>query len=107
MGFSFLRLTFRRRRRGRYVAHVAMRLRRFRCDYVARMLLVGGARACLRWVWFFVGLVLLGVAFLALSVLLLCSSLSLSPVLSASASRKTANLTAPIWGGHLVLHYFC
>ena len=45
--------------------------------------------------------VLLGVAFLTLSALLLCSSLPLA--LSASASGKTANLIAPIWGGHLVL----
>ena len=48
-----------------------------------------------------VRLVLFGVAFLALSALLLCSSLSLSLSLSASASGKQTNLFAQIWGGHL------
>ena len=92
-GSSFLRLSFRRRRRGRYVAHMALRFRCLRCACVACMLLVGHARACLRWVLFLSVLSFLAVAFLALSALLFSlSSLSLS--LLASASGKQDNVIA-------------
>ena len=68
-------------RRGRHVAHVAMQFRCLRCVCVACMF-VGGLRTCMPVVGLvlFVRLVLLGVAFLALSAPLLCSSLSLSLV---------------------------
>ena len=85
----------------------AVMLRMCRCGSLSSLRLcgvyaVGGLRTCMPAVGLvFVRLVLLGVAFLALSAPLLCSSLSLS--LSASASGKQANLIAPIWGGHLVL----
>ena len=73
---------------------MALRRRCLRCACVACMLLVGHARACLRWVLFFVRLVLLGVAFLALSALLFCLFLSLSLSLLASASGKQDNVIA-------------
>ena len=64
------------------------------------------ARACLRWV-FLSGLSCPSWCCLSCSLRSSPLLLSLSPVLLASASRKTANLTAPIWGGRLVLHHFC
>ena len=93
-GSTFLRLPFRRRRRGRYVAHVALRF----AVFVAIVW-----RACCGWVThvhacggygFSVCLVLLGVALLALSCLLLFSSAPLSLPLSASVIGKSDNLTA-------------
>ena len=91
VGSSYLRFPFRRRRRGRYVAYVALRFVVFRGACVACMMLVGDARACLRWVLFFVRLVPPGLPLLVLSLLLLVPAASLS--LSASANGKPHNLT--------------
>ena len=93
----------RRRRRGRYVASVALRLAVLVALVLRACLLVGVARACLWWVGFSVCLVLLGVALFAPSCLLLVSPASLSLPLSASASGKPNNLQASIWGGHLTV----
>ena len=100
---SFLRFVFRRRRRGRYVANVVLRLAVLDALVLRACLLVGFARACLWWVGFFVCLVPLGVALLALSCLLFVSPSSLSLPLSATASGKPSTLQATIWGGHLML----
>ena len=105
LGSPFLRLSCQRRRRGRYVAHGALRVRCPRCDYMACMFF-GGLRTRMP----AVGSVLLSVlSFLVLPFLfsfVFCSSLS-SPFflpLSASASGKPDTLTTGIWGGHLVYH---
>ena len=97
----FLRLPFRRRRRGRYVAYVSPRL-----AFLVALVL----RACGRWVlhahacggWWFLSVLSLWVLslLLFLPVPLFCFFLSPS---SASASGKPDNLLASIWGGRLLL----
>ena len=98
LGSSFFRLA--------YVVAGAVLLRMLRCVSLSSLRLccahvVGGLRTCTPAVgWVCLSALSFLVLPFVLSALLLCSSLS--PVLSASASGKTAHKTAPIWGGHRV-----
>ena len=86
-GSSLLRSLVRRRRFGRYVAYVSLRVVVLVALVLRACLLVGHARACLWWVSLFFCRCLCSLSFLLLPFLPLSSSF-FSLFLSASASGK-------------------